>query len=260
MCTCDPDDQPSAEQDQPAKVEPPAGYVATKSITGVMRFPVGRNPAPLPAMPILVADDDVVSTRVLEATLRHWGHEVAVARDGLAAWEILRREDAPKLAIIDWMMPGLEGPEVCRRVRALARSSPTYMILLTAKGKPDDVVLGLDSGADDFVTKPFDRQELRSRIRVGERVVGLHEAMEERVKELETALSQVKQLKGLLPICAYCKKVRDDRNYWQRVETYIAAHSDARFSHGICPDCWKDVVEPDLAAGGFKEAGGPGEG
>ena len=86
----------------------------------------------------------------------------------------------------------------------------------------------------------------------GERVVGLQLGLADRVRELETALGQVKQLKGLLPICGYCKKVRDDRNYWQRVETYISAHSDARFSHGICPDCWKNVVEPELTAGGFR--------
>lgn len=203
------------------------------------------------ATKILIADDDYVSARVLEGTLKQWGHEVIVTRDGLSAWEILQGEDAPKIAILDWMMPGLEGPEVCRRTRALARAVPTYMILLTAKGKSDDVVAGLGSGADDYVTKPFDRAELRSRIGVGERVVALQQGLSDRVRELEVALSQVKALKGLLPICAYCMKVRDDQNYWSRVETYIAAHSNARFSHGICPTCWHDVVEPDLAQQGI---------
>jgi phosphoserine phosphatase RsbU/P len=255
MCSCEPnDDRGEAPTHVDKALETPLvsgrDFVSAKSITGVTRYPVRRGMAPPPAMSILIADDDAVSARILEATLRHWGHEVAVARDGDAAWTILQQEDCPRLAILDWMMPGLEGPEVCRRARALARSVPTYMILLTAKGKSDDIVAGLDSGADDYVTKPFDRQELRSRIRVGERVVGLQQAMADRVRELELALNQVKQLKGLLPICAYCKKVRDDRNYWQRVETYISAHSDARFSHGICPDCWREVIEPDLAAHG----------
>ncbi|MCS7021906.1 MAG: response regulator [Gemmataceae bacterium] len=195
---------------------------------------------------VLVADDDPISARVLEATLRRWGYVVTIARDGLAAWEILQQQDCPRLAILDWMMPGLEGPEICRRVRALHRPVPTYIILLTAKGNAQDIVAGLESGADDYVTKPFDQAELHSRLRVGERIVELQQGLADRVRELEEALSQVKTLKGLLPICAYCMKIRDDRNYWQRVETYIAAHSNARFSHGICPECWKKVVEPEL--------------
>jgi CheY-like chemotaxis protein len=256
MCNCDPA-APGTEA--PTRVEDAVpgvlgrDYVAAKSISSVLRFPARRGAAPPPAMSVLIADDDAVSCRILEATLRHWGHEVTVARDGEAAWKLLQQDDAPQLAVLDWMMPGLEGPEICRRARALAKAVPTYIILLTAKGSSADIVAGLESGADDYVTKPFDRQELRSRLRVGERVVTLQQAMAERVKELELALSQVKQLKGLLPICAYCKKVRDDRNYWQRVETYISANSDARFSHGICPDCWREVIEPDLAAQGITE-------
>jgi CheY-like chemotaxis protein len=128
---------------------------------------------------------------------------------------------------------------------------PTYIILLTAKGNAQDIVAGLESGADDYVTKPFDRAELHSRLRVGERIVELQQGLADRVRELEEALSQVKTLKGLLPICAYCMKIRDDRNYWQRVETYIAAHSNARFSHGICPECWKNIVEPELQQEGL---------
>jgi len=251
MCTHCP---PEADPDPDPAPRPGAArdFVSSRSISGVMRFPARRGSGPPPALSVLVADDDVVSARVLEATLKQWGHDVVVARDGLAAWDVLQSDDPPKLALIDWMMPGLEGPEVCRRARALGRAVPSYLILLTAKVESDDVVAGLDSGADDYVTKPFDRQELRSRLRVGERVVGLQQAMADRVNELEIALSQVKQLSGLLPICSYCKKVRDDKNYWQRVETYIVAHSHARFSHGICPDCWKDVIEPDLAQHGIE--------
>ena len=242
---------PGDGQDVPKKAPKPGQETAgTGTISGTFRYPARPKATP-PALPVLMAEDDPISARVLSATLRQWGHEPVFAPDGLAAWEILQREDSPKLAIIDWNMPGLEGPEICRRARALARPVPTYIILLTGRGRPEDVVTGLESGADDYVTKPFDRQELRSRLRVGERVVALQQGMADRVRELETLLSQVKQLKGLLPICSYCMKVRDDRNYWQKVETYIAAHSSARCTHGICPDCWRDVVEPELSAQGI---------
>lgn len=216
----------------------------SKGISGTVRTSE-RRPVPMPR--VLIAEDDPVSCLVLERTLRGWNYDVVVTRTGTDAWEALLADDAPRLALLDWMMPGLEGPEVCRRVRALAQPIPTYIILLTARGQTDDVVTGLESGADDYVTKPFERQELRSRLRVGERVLSLQQGLADRVQELEDALGQVKELKGLLPICCYCKAVRDDRNYWHRVETYITAHSAARFSHGICPGCWKGVVEPQLA-------------
>lgn len=237
-----PDELPPAQPDDAV-----AGrdHVSPATISGTVPRPARRPPGP---SRVLIAEDDTVSCTVLERTLRGWGHDVVVTRSGTEAWEALLADGAPRLAILDWMMPGLEGPEVCRRVRALARPIPTYIILLTARGQTVDVVAGLDSGADDYVTKPFDRQELRSRIRVGERVLALQQGLADRVAELEAALGQVKELKGLLPICCYCKAVRDDRNYWHRVETYITAHSSARFSHGICPGCWKDVVEPEMAA------------
>lgn len=232
--------EPTAETVTP----PPPGRAASGGISGTVRYPT-RRVAPTR---ILIAEDDPVSCTVLDRTLHGWGHEVIVTRTGTEAWDALSRDDAPRLAILDWMMPGLEGPEVCRRVRALARPVPTYLILLTARGASDDIVAGLDSGADDYVTKPFDRAELRSRVRVGERVLSLQEGLAERIGQLEEALGQVKELKGLLPICSYCKAVRDDQNYWHRVETYITAHSSAKFTHGICPCCWVDVVEPELAS------------
>src|SRR5437899_1581620 len=135
-------------------------------------------------MRILIAEDDRVSCSVLENSLKHWGHEVVVTCDGRAAWEILQRADAPKLAILDWMMPEIDGVEVCRRARALQRREPTYLILLTAMHRKEDIVVGLESGADDYVTKPFDRSELLSRIRVGERMLGLQSNLADRVREL----------------------------------------------------------------------------
>jgi DNA-binding response OmpR family regulator len=197
-------------------------------------------------MRILIAEDDLVSRRMLEATLIRWGYEVLVTSDGEAAWRALRDQDAPRMAILDWMMPGLDGIDVCRKVRSLPASAPPYVILLTAKGSKTDIVSGLQAGADDYIVKPFDREELQARVQAGVRILSLQASLAARVRELEEALARVKTLQGLLPICSYCKRVRNDGDYWQQVESYISDHSDARFSHGICPDCYQTVVRPQL--------------
>jgi phosphoserine phosphatase RsbU/P len=195
---------------------------------------------------ILIAEDDPVSRRLLEVTLCGWGHDVVVTGDGDAAWEVLGRPDAPRLAVLDWMMPGLDGPTLCRKVRAEPGAAPTYLILLTARESKEDVVAGLASGANDYVTKPFDRNELQARIQVGVRVLELEQSLANRVRELEAALAQVKQLRNLLPICSYCKSIRRDDTYWQELDHYLVDHSDLRFSHGICPTCFDKVVQPQL--------------
>ena len=197
-------------------------------------------------MRVLIAEDDAVSRHLLEATLAKWGYEVVVTTDGLQALEVLSRADAPSLAILDWMMPGLAGAQVCLKARELAGERLLYMILLTAKGRKEDIVEGLTAGADDYVIKPFDRSELKARISAGERILRLQAELASRVKELELALTNVKLLQGLLPICCYCKKIRDDKNYWQQVDTYVADHSEAQFTHGICPDCRDKIVKPEL--------------
>jgi CheY-like chemotaxis protein len=197
-------------------------------------------------MKVLIAEDDLVPRRLLQKVLADWGYDVIVACDGREAWQALQGEAAPKLAILDWMMPGLDGVEVCRRVREHPGHESVYLILLTGRDAKDDIVSGLGSGANDYITKPFDRAELQARVSVGRRVVELQAKLAERVAELEGALAQVKQLQGLLPICSYCKKIRHDGNYWQQVERYIADHTGCQFSHGICPDCWRTQVEPQL--------------
>ncbi len=125
-------------------------------------------------MKILIADDSIVSRHLLDATLRKWGYEVVLASDGNQALEILSREDAPTLAIIDWMMPGLTGLEVCRRVRQRGREPYTYILLLTSKSLREDLIQGMESGADDYIIKPFDQHELNVRLRAGTRLVELH--------------------------------------------------------------------------------------
>lgn len=197
-------------------------------------------------MRILIAEDDDVSRRVLQLTLAAAGHEVVTTENGAEALSVLENENAPLLAILDWMMPDIDGLEVCRRARLLPNAAPVYLILLTAKADKANVVEGLEAGANDYITKPFDRHELRARVRVGETVVNLQQNLAARVKELESALGKVKQLQGILPICSYCKHIRDDQNYWQQVETYIAEHTDTQFSHSICPSCYESVVKPQL--------------
>jgi len=196
-------------------------------------------------MNILIAEDDPVSRTFLEVTLIKWGYEVIVTHDGNEAWEAFQRK-TPTIAILDWMMPGIDGAEVCRRARAVERSIPPYLIMLTAKSEKEDVVQGLCAGAHDYITKPFNRHELHARIKVGFRIAELQRSLADRVVDLEGALSRVKHLQGLLPICSYCKKVRDDDNYWQQVDSYISKHSEVEFSHGICPDCFDTLVEPQM--------------
>jgi DNA-binding response OmpR family regulator len=195
---------------------------------------------------ILIAEDDTVSRHLLEATLAKWGYEVISTTDGVQALDALSQPDAPSLAVLDWMMPGLDGAEVCRRARSLGADRLLYIILLTAKGRKEDIVQGLTAGADDYIVKPFDRSELKARINAGERILRLQAELAARVKELELALANVKLLQGLLPICCYCKKIRNDQNYWQQVDTYIADHSEAQFTHGICPECREKIVKPEL--------------
>jgi sigma-B regulation protein RsbU (phosphoserine phosphatase) len=203
-------------------------------------------PVPLPA--VLIAEDEPVSRRLLEGTLRRWGHEVLVTIDGDEAWRALQRPEAPSVAILDWMMPGIQGVEICRLVQARESPTPPYLILLTANTQRANVVEGLEAGADDYMGKPFDHDELRARLIVATRVVQLRRKLADRVQELEAAITRVKQLHGLLPICSYCKKIRDDKNYWQRVEEYVSSHSDVQFSHGVCPQCYEQILAPQLQA------------
>src|SRR5262249_43771747 len=146
-----------------------------------------------------------------------------------------------------WMMPEMDGVEVCGRIRGEAPADPPYLLLLTAKGSKEEIITGLEAGADDYLTKPFDRDELHARLRVGIRILDMQRTLAGRVHELEKALAKVRQLQGLIPICAYCKKIRDDQNYWQQVEAYVSSHCEVRFTHGICPACLEEVVKPELA-------------
>jgi phosphoserine phosphatase RsbU/P len=186
---------------------------------------------------VLIAEDHYVSRHLLERNLINWGFNVVTAEDGEAALAILEAPDAPSLAIVDWMMPKIDGLEVCSRVRQQTGRPYIYLVLLTARSQKEEIAAGLEAGADDYVIKPFDPDELRARLTVGQRVVGLERQLAKKVEDLETALSDVRKLKSLLPICMYCKSVRDDRDYWHQIDEYIHTETGTDFSHGICPNC-----------------------
>jgi sigma-B regulation protein RsbU (phosphoserine phosphatase) len=182
-------------------------------------------------MKILIVDDDSTTRLVLGATLDRLGHEVIAAADGASAWKILQ-EQTISILFTDWNMPGMSGLDLCRHVRSAPGAKYTYIILLTVLDGRDYFLKGMEAGADDFIAKPWDDQQLAARLRVAERLVQLQ--------------SEVTVLSGLLPICSYCKSIRDDHNYWQQLEGYLSTRTDARFSHGICPKCYKEHIIPQF--------------
>jgi DNA-binding response OmpR family regulator len=203
-------------------------------------------------MTVLVADDHDVNRKLLRTLLMVDGYEVIEAANGNDALEILRDTRVPMVGLIDWEMPELEGIEVCRQTRELNGSTPLFLILVTVRDTKQDVVAGLQAGANDYITKPFDKTELLARVKIGSQMVTLQESLTRHVEELKEALINVKNLSGLLPICSYCKKIRDDQNYWQQVEAYVGKHSEAKFSHSICPTCYEEIVKPEMVAMGIQ--------
>lgn len=181
---------------------------------------------------ILAVEDDLVSRAVLRQALHRLGHEVLEAGDGESAWNLLQREPV-RVVVSDWMMPRLDGLELCRRVRGRIGGEYVYFILLTSSNATEDNQrAAADAGVDDFLTKPLDLTELWTRLRVAERILRY--------------TTQVRLLEELMPICTYCKKIRDDQNYWQQIEGYINERTGSEFSHSICPDCYTRVVIPEL--------------
>jgi phosphoserine phosphatase RsbU/P len=179
-------------------------------------------------MKMLIAEDDAVSATILQHALEALRHEVVATRNGLDAWEAFDREPV-RLIVSDWVMPGLDGLGLCQRVRERKKTAYTYFILLTSKETgPDNYDLATKAGVDDFLTKPLDRATLRMRLRVAERI--------------QRFTTEIHQLKDFIPMCAYCRKIRNDDDYWQGVETYINEQTGSNFSHGICPSCAAAVL------------------
>lgn len=183
-------------------------------------------------MKILTVEDDPVSRAVLRTALKKLGHEVVEAANGAAAWEELQRDTA-RVVVSDWMMPESDGLELCRKIRGRVGMEYIYFILVTSRdASHENQTAAADAGVDDFLTKPVDLTELWTRLRVAERILRY--------------TTQVRQLEEMMPICSYCKKIRDDQNYWQQLEAYIGERTGSDFSHSVCPDCYKRVVMPEI--------------
>lgn len=181
-------------------------------------------------MEVLIAEDDPVNSLILQSTLKKLGHDPIPTANGFEALEVLARREDIQVVVSDWMMPRVDGLELCRRIRARRRFRYTYILLVTARADKKSYLQALDAGADDFIAKPVDPDELGARLRVAERILGLQ--------------AEMRELQGLLSICTYCKKIREGTDTWVSVEKYVSKRADTSFSHGICPHCF-DQHFPD---------------
>ena len=176
-----------------------------------------------------MVEDDPVSAMILEKALTNLGYEPVMARDGAEAWETFNR-DPVRLIVSDWMMPELDGLALCEKVRARPDTAYTYFVLLTANHTSTaNYELATTAGVDDFLTKPLDREAIRMRLRVAERILKY--------------TAEIRQLQEMIPICVYCRRVRDEHNYWDLVETYVQKETGSRFTHAACPVCYEIEVE-----------------
>jgi len=183
-------------------------------------------------MKVLAVEDEEGSRSILRRSLERLGHEVIEAGDGEEAWTAWLKEK-PRVVVSDWQMPTLDGLKLCKRLRAQQGQEYVYFILLTGRGDSgQNRKAAAEAGIDDFLTKPIDMSALWMRLRVAERILKY--------------TVQVHRLEEMMPMCSYCKKIRDDRNYWQQIESYINERTGTEISHSVCPDCYVQVVLPEL--------------
>ena len=193
-----------------------------------------------PMIKILIAEDDMISRKLLTTILQQMGYAVEAFEDGAALWESYEKEQS-SIVITDWLMPKMDGLALTRKIRAHHVEEYTYVILLTANVQNEEnYYAAMTAGVDDFLEKPLDREKLWSRLRVAERIL--------------TYTKRIWRLEAMMPICSYCKKIRDGKDYWTQVEQYMTEQTGATFSHSICPDCYEKIIKPQM-----KGLGRPGQ-
>ena len=195
---------------------------------------------------VLVVDDEPINIMIAERILQKNGYETISVNHGNDALEILQTKPVD-LILLDIMMPDINGFEVCGKLMQNEKTKDIPVIFLTAVTDKESIIKGFEVGGKDYLTKPFNTTELVARVKTHVDLKLARDSQEKLIKELKSALDEIDTLSGLLPICSHCKKIRDDSGYWQGVEQYIAARSDAQFSHGICPDCMREYY-PKVAA------------
>ena len=188
-------------------------------------------------MRILVAEDNVLERLLLKGSLTKWGYDVVEAVDGDQAWELLQSEDAPRLVLLDWMMPGMDGTEICQKIRQEEKPDPMYIILLTSKEQKQDVIFGLKSGVDDYIRKPYEQGELRARVKAGELFIRLQSELAELAEERRKSAVQIEMLQELLPVCSNCHEQCDNPEVWHRIKRYVEDHPEAAAKLSLCLKC-----------------------
>lgn len=183
-----------------------------------------------------MVEDDAVARAVLQASLVALGHEVVAAPNGDAAWQLLAH-DPIRVVVSDWQMPKMDGLELCRRIRDRQAEYVYFILLTNLSANDENQETALEAGVDDFLSKPVNQRELKMRLHVAERILGF--------------TAHIEKLESFIPICSYCKKVRDDRSFWQQIETYINQRTGSEFSHSVCPDCYQTQIVPQLKALGI---------
>ena len=186
-------------------------------------------------MKILIVEDNAVSAAVLEAALVKLGHQPTRAADGILGWDAFQC-DPVRVVVSDWLMPGMDGLDLCKRIRAHGAEYVYFILLSAQESSGGNLEQAIEAGVDDFLHKPVKIDELRMRLHVAARIFNYS--------------TQVQQLESFIPLCSYCKKVRDDKNYWSQIESYINTRTGSQFSHGVCPDCYEQVLVPQMIAAG----------